>query len=85
MLDSASCGHCKPSALIFEMALRSAGCAPTNVLYVGDRPDLDLEPAHRLGMAALHLDRSGMRPTAAKTPAGFRAVRHWDEFRIDRS
>lgn len=85
VLDSASCGHRKPGALIFEMALRSAGCAPTDVLFIGDRPDLDIEPAHRQGMAVLHLDRSSTRPRSAKTPAGFQAVRHWDEFRIDRS
>ncbi|MEY2936686.1 MAG: hypothetical protein RL033_7435 [Pseudomonadota bacterium] len=85
VLDSASCGHRKPGGLIFEMAVRRAGCSPTDVLFIGDRPDLDVEPAHRQGMAVLHFDRSHTRPRTAKTPAGFQSVRHWDEFRVDRS
>jgi hypothetical protein len=36
-------------------------------------------------MAVLHFDRSHTRPRTAKTPAGFQSVRHWDEFRVDRS
>jgi len=85
VIDSAACGHRKPGSLIFEMALRRAGCTPPDVLYIGDRPDLDIEPAHRQGMETLHLDRRSTRPRAQRTPAGFPSVRHWDEFRRDRS
>jgi FMN phosphatase YigB (HAD superfamily) len=85
VLDSAACGHRKPGSLIFEVALRRAGCTAAEVLFIGDRPDLDVEPAHRHGMEALHLDRRSLRPNAPRTPAGFPSVRHWDEFRRDRS
>ena len=85
VVDSAACGHRKPGSLIFEMALRRAGCSPADVLFIGDRPDLDIEPAHRQGMETLHLDRRAHRPRAARTPAGFPSVRHWDDFRRDRS
>jgi putative hydrolase of the HAD superfamily len=85
VVDSAACGHRKPGALIFEMALRRAGCSPADVLFIGDRPDLDIEPAHRQGMETLHLDRRAQRPRALRTPAGVPSVRHWDDFRRDRS
>jgi FMN phosphatase YigB (HAD superfamily) len=84
-VDSAAFGHRKPGSLIFEMALRRAGCSPPDVLFIGDRPDLDIEPAHRQGMETLHLDRRSHHPRALRTPAGFPSVRHWDEFRRDRS
>jgi HAD superfamily hydrolase (TIGR01549 family) len=85
VIDSAAFGHRKPGALIFEMALRRAGCDWADVLFVGDRLDLDIEPAHRQGMETLYLDRRAHRPRVPRTPAGVRSVRHWDEFRRDRS
>jgi HAD superfamily hydrolase (TIGR01509 family) len=85
VIDSASLGHRKPGSLILEVALRRAGCSPADVLFIGDRPDLDIEPAHRLGMSTLHLDRRSVRPRAQRTPAGFDSIRHWDDFRRDRS
>jgi len=36
-------------------------------------------------METLHLDRRAQRPRALRTPAGVPSVRHWDDFRRDRS
>ena len=36
----------------------------------------------KLGMQALHLDRSALRP-APPSPPGIRSITHWDQFRPD--
>jgi len=49
----------KPSAVIFEQALRSLGAAPAAVLHVGDSQLEDAEGARGAGLHGLHLDRNG--------------------------
>ncbi len=49
----------KPSAVIFEQALRSLGAAPAAVLHVGDSQLEDAEGARGAGLHGLHLDRHG--------------------------
>lgn len=52
-------GVAKPSADIFRRALARVGLAAEDVGYVGDKPDLDLWPARRVGMRAHWIDRTG--------------------------
>jgi FMN phosphatase YigB (HAD superfamily) len=40
----------KPSTAFFERVVKEAGCAPGEILYVGDRLDNDLLPALDLGV-----------------------------------
>jgi putative hydrolase of the HAD superfamily len=81
VLDSAAFGQRKPSPRIFRQALQLAGCAPSDACFVGDRLDLDFEPASALGMRALLLDRSAERPGATRVSARVPSIRSWDEFR----
>lgn len=40
----------KPAAAFFERVVGAAGCAPGEVLYVGDRLDNDMRPAQQVGL-----------------------------------
>jgi putative hydrolase of the HAD superfamily len=83
VIDSASLGFRKPGARIFEAALERAGTAADQVTFIGDRLDLDIIPAHALGMRVLHLDRSTTRPGPVRRDARFNAVLHHDQSRAD--
>lgn len=84
VLDSAAFGWRKPHPAIFLEALRLAGLgggdAP-RVLFVGDRPDLDILPTRALGFQVLHFHRGKSRPAVEPTPDGVPAIRDWAEFR----
>jgi len=54
---SADVGVRKPDPRIFELALSRAGCAPGQAAMIGDRPDNDICPAKRLGMATVRVRR----------------------------
>lgn len=47
----------KPDPAIFHLALERAGLRPEEVVYVGDVPDFDVEPAAALGMFPVLIDR----------------------------
>ncbi|MET0731261.1 MAG: HAD hydrolase-like protein, partial [Solirubrobacterales bacterium] len=44
---------------IFAPALELAGCAPSEALHVGDRPEEDLAGAEAAGIRGLLIDRNG--------------------------
>jgi putative hydrolase of the HAD superfamily len=52
-------GVAKPDLAIFRLAAERAGVAPERIGYVGDRVELDVEPARRAGMSAWCIDRIG--------------------------
>lgn len=54
----------KPDPRIFEVALERAGVAPEEAAYVGDNPVFDAEPARRLGMLPVLIDRADRHPDA---------------------
>jgi FMN phosphatase YigB (HAD superfamily) len=47
----------KPAAEFFERIVDEAGLAPSEIAYVGDRVDNDVEPALAAGMVAVHIRR----------------------------
>ena len=53
--DSARLGIFKPEAGIFEAALKKMRCAPASAAMIGDSPDKDCAPAHKLGMRTVWL------------------------------
>ncbi len=55
MLSSEKAGSCKPHPAIFEEALRRAGCAPHEALFVGDTLRQDVAGASRAGMRSVLL------------------------------
>lgn len=52
-------GWRKPKPIIFELALRRMRTAPDDALFVGDRADIDVAGAQRVGMAAAWINRDG--------------------------
>lgn len=49
----------KPDPRIFLAACEDLGLEPSEVAYVGDRPDVDAEGAARAGLTGIWLDRPG--------------------------
>ena len=57
--DSSRVGIFKPQPGIFEAALRGLGVPPAAAAMVGDSPDKDCVPAHRLGLTTVWYRASG--------------------------
>jgi putative hydrolase of the HAD superfamily len=55
----------KPDPAIFRLAMSRAGVTPAESAYVGDIPGFDTEPATRLGMLGVLIDRRGRFPDHA--------------------
>jgi len=55
-------GVAKPDPEAFRLACARWGLPPAGVLSVGDRHDLDVLPARRAGLRAVHLDRHDAGP-----------------------
>ena len=49
-LSSEGARSCKPDAAIFHQALRQAGCAPAEAIFIGDTPAHDIDGAAAVGM-----------------------------------
>lgn len=47
----------KPHSAFFERLLEEESCPPSQILYVGDRLAIDLEPAQQVGMATCFIRR----------------------------
>lgn len=56
----------KPELKFFELALKKINIDPNNILYIGDSIRLDIEPAEKLGINALLIDRDGIYPEYKK-------------------
>jgi putative hydrolase of the HAD superfamily len=55
----------KPDPAIFRLALERVGLPAAEVVYVGDVPDFDYEPAAAIGMFPVLIDRRGRHPDFA--------------------
>ncbi|MDC7336725.1 HAD family hydrolase [Streptomyces lydicus] len=68
-------GHAKPAAEAFASACAALGLAAEEVVYVGDRLDIDALGARDAGLAAVWLDRTGPDGEAgAELPPGVRRI-----------
>lgn len=54
----------KPDERIFTLALEQIGMSAADVVYVGDNPEFDVEPAAALGMTPVLIDRRNRFPDA---------------------
>lgn len=54
---SAEWGVAKPSPEFFTRMTRELDAPPDRIAYVGDRIDIDVLPARRAGMVAMHVRR----------------------------
>jgi putative hydrolase of the HAD superfamily len=59
---SGVCGLEKPDPRIFMLALDEGGYRPDEVVYIGDRPAHDVEPAVKAGIRPILLDRGNCHP-----------------------
>lgn len=64
-------GYAKPAPEAFQGACEALGLAPDEVVYVGDRLDIDALGARDAGLAAVWLDRAD---TGEELPAGVRRI-----------
>ncbi|WP_405325911.1 HAD family hydrolase [Leeuwenhoekiella sp. LLG6367-2.1] len=55
-------GVAKPNTEFYERALERLSFRPNEILYVGDSIKLDLEPAQKLGIKTLIIDRDNFYP-----------------------
>jgi len=60
---SGVCGLEKPDIHIFDLALAESGFRPDDIVYIGDRPAHDVEPALEVGIRPILLDRNDRYPT----------------------
>lgn len=66
-ISSSEHGFMKPHPSIFQAALNLFGVASGEAMMVGDSPLHDIEGARRMGMQAVLLRRSGVRPRWSST------------------
>ncbi|HJM88690.1 MAG TPA: HAD family hydrolase [Dehalococcoidia bacterium] len=59
VVTSARIGYRKPHPEVYATAVRLAGCAPSEVLFVGDNPSHDVDGPIAAGMRTALLDRDG--------------------------
>lgn len=69
LLSSETARACKPDPDIFAEALRRAGCAPAEALFVGDTLAQDIAGANRAGMRSVLLWHRDDKPPPAGDPA----------------
>ncbi len=71
---SSEAGFAKPSARIFQLALKKAHCAPSDAIHIGDHLVFDVEGAKNAGILAILVDRSGRDATCGKQPSGINVI-----------
>jgi len=64
---SSEVGASKPQSAFFEALLATCGCRPEQLLIVGDDFENDVAAPRRLGIRALHLDRTGAAPDSLRS------------------
>jgi len=60
--SSEEASSCKPHQAIYRFACAKAGCAPEQVLFVGDSPEQDIAGARAVGMTTALLREPGAAP-----------------------
>lgn len=70
-------GAAKPDPTFFQRLIAEAGCAPAEIVYIGDRVDNDVLPALDAGVQAIHIARGPWGAVQARWPegAGLRRIR----------
>src|SRR3989304_3245702 len=59
ILISEEIGQRKPHAAIFEVACQALRITPSEAIFIGDTPSMDIAGAKGVGMGAIWLDRKG--------------------------
>jgi putative hydrolase of the HAD superfamily len=75
LLSSEEAGSCKPDQGIFQEALRRAGCAPHEALFIGDSLDADVAGSNAAGMRSVLLWHRTDREPPDRDPRPHHVVR----------
>lgn len=70
-------GVAKPSLDFYGKALEKIGIEPSEIIYVGDSIKLDLEPASKLGMKAMLIDRDDYFPLQQNRISTLTDLKKW--------
>jgi len=57
VVAAADAGVAKPARPIFEQAIARTGCRPTEILHVGDHPEIDVNGAYEAGLRTAWINR----------------------------
>jgi 2-haloalkanoic acid dehalogenase type II len=79
VLSSERAGACKPEPAIFEQALRRAGCAPHQAVFVGDSLFHDVGGANRLGLRSVLIWHREDREPPSDGPTPAHVIRRFPE------
>ncbi len=75
LLSSEAAGACKPDPAIFAEAVRRAGCAPGDALFVGDTLAQDIAGANAAGMRSVLLWHRDDKPPPSGDPRAHHVIR----------
>lgn len=70
-------GVAKPKIEFYQKALEKIPFQPSEVLYVGDSIKLDLEPATKIGLNVLIIDRDGFYPNLKNRICNMTAIMNY--------
>ena len=62
VLISENYGVAKPNIKFYEIAVKEIGIDPKNILYIGDSIQLDIEPAEKISIKSVLIDRDNVYP-----------------------
>ncbi len=71
---SAEVGYRKPRREIFQLALSALGAKAAEAIFVGDRPDVDIQGAREAGLRTIMLKAAKQTPTPEATNADWVAT-----------
>ncbi len=75
ILSSERAGSCKPDGEIFERALASAECSPSEAIFVGDSRPADIAGANAKGLRSVLIWHRADRPPPAGDPQPAHVIR----------
>lgn len=79
VLVSCEHGFRKPAGTIFRAAIRAAGAAPGEILFIGDNLVADYQAPRAAGMASLLYDRRRLHPDVEHRIESFPEIEAWLE------
>jgi FMN phosphatase YigB (HAD superfamily) len=74
MIISEKSTYRKPDPRFYQEAIDHLECLPSDIIYIGDSPKLDLHPAKMVGMNAWLIDRTNFYPTSDRRISSFAEI-----------
>lgn len=71
----------KPNVKLYRRACSDLNLKPAHCMYVGDRPERDIDPANALGMITVRMRRGGRHDQTEGESTANHEIGHFDELR----